>query len=725
VTERVRARSAEGLRALDNAGAAIVAELARLGLLVSKDGASVLDPRVIDLARTEAGDADSDPLGPAEAALADGRIEDAIALFRSLASGAVENGDAELAARAQIEAASALRHVGRTAAAIDSLTQALSHLEDGVSRQRGRALCLLGLARHDAGDIEGALEAHTKAEYVFAALGDATARARERCSLGRILLDQGRLGEAQRTFVDVVDGRGAGAELGPTLIAQAGLVEVRARRGDAADAVETLTADLAMARGDGLRDAEAACLSALAFVEGALGDTAKSDEAYDAAIRLMRAQGAHRATAALHATTAERRAARGDVARAQEALRSAEAVVGGSRDRLTAAAIALARGSVLETTGDLTGALAAYWEAVDEARIAGAGAIERAACVLAGQLDPDQSRAAAYMRSALLALAAEGDRTVFALRPALANWMRDRVDTLVIPARERPGVLDLLTVRAVIDDAPAAGGTTLQVTLLGALDVRIGGQRISDRAWRTSKAKELFSLLLMHRERTLERDEIIERLWPEAEPASGVSNFHFTLHALRKALASTSSPFAPTVRTEGGYQLVTAEKAPVDVDVFLLLLHEAQRFRRAGRADDAVRLFRATAALYRGDLLTDLSAEWVAERREDLVRRFVSALRQLAELELERQDGAAAADACRRYLEREPYDEHVHRLLMRAYHQVGDGALVDRHYRSLTELLRRELHSEPERETTQLYQNLRRKDGGPGQLAPARVTVTR
>jgi len=263
------------------------------------------------------------------------------------------------------------------------------------------------------------------------------------------------------------------------------------------------------------------------------------------------------------------------------------------------------------------------------------------------------------------------------------------------------------------------------VTLLGALDVRIGGQRVSERAWRTSKAKELFSLLLLHRERTVDRDEIIEHLWPEAEPASGVSNFHFTLHALRKALASTNSPFAPTVRTESGYQLITTDRSPIDVDVFTLLLHEANRFRRVGRDDDAVRLFRAGTALYRADLLTDLDAEWVVERREDLVRRFVSALRQLAELELEREDGAAAADVCRRYLEREPYDEHVHRLLMRAYHLSGDRALVDRHYRSLTDLLRRELHSEPERETTQLYQKLRGKDGGSGQLAPARVTVTR
>ena len=56
---------------------------------------------------------------------------------------------------------------------------ALSELEDGASHARGRALRLLGLARRDAGDIEAAVDAHTKAEYVFAVLGDPRAQARE------------------------------------------------------------------------------------------------------------------------------------------------------------------------------------------------------------------------------------------------------------------------------------------------------------------------------------------------------------------------------------------------------------------------------------------------------------------------------------------------------------------------------------------------------------------
>ena len=623
---------------------------------------------------------------------------------------------------ALIDSASEMRRLGRTKAAITALTEALAQLEEGASRERGDALRMLGLALRDSGDIEGSVDAHTKAEYVFATLGDHAAQARERCTVGRVQLDQGHLREAQRAFVEILDARGTGADLGQILTAQAGLVEIRARRGDAGEAIDTLTAGIALAREGSLADAEVTCHAALAVVHGLLGDAKQSDEAYENAVRLMRHSGTHRAAAILHATVAERRAARGDVTNAREALRAAESVLGADRDKHIASLIALARGAIADATGDLTGALTSYWQAADIAQRGGIAVVERVACLLSGQLDPDQARAAGYLRRALVGLAAEADRSAFVLRPALGEWVRARLEQLAIPAEARAGVLELLTVQAQVEDAGAQAATGLQVTLLGGLDVRIGGQRISDRAWRTSKAKELFSLLLIHRDRALGRDEIIERLWPEADPASGISNFHFTLHALRKALASTKGENAPTVTTEGGYQLTKGQRSPLDIDVFTLLLQEANRFRRIGRNDDAVRLFRAGTAMYRGDLMTDLDSEWIEERREDLVRQFLSGLRQLAELELEREDGTAAAAACRKSLEREPYDEHVHRLLLRAYRASGDTALIERHYRSLVELLRSELGAQPERETTQVYEKLRGK-GGLGALAPVRVTA--
>ncbi len=255
--------------------------------------------------------------------------------------------------------------------------------------------------------------------------------------------------------------------------------------------------------------------------------------------------------------------------------------------------------------------------------------------------------------------------------------------------------------------APATLGAGLEVSVLGPLEVRISGARVGERAWRTSKAKELFVLLLMSRERAVGRDELIESLWPESDLTSAVANFHFTLHSLRKALASADGGNrVSVVRGERGYQLVTAARVPVDIELFRLLLREAQEVRRYARIDDAARLFRAAAVLYRGDFLADLENGWVQSQREELARAYLSALRQLAELELERKNAQAAVHACAQFLAREPYDEQVHRLLLRAYHEAGDEGLVVRHYQALAALLRRELNEEPQPATTQLYEKL-------------------
>src|SRR5207249_10826489 len=118
---------------------------------------------------------------------------------------------------------------------------------------------------------------------------------------------------------------------------------------------------------------------------------------------------------------------------------------------------------------------------------------------------------------------------------------------------------------------------SIQVFLLGPFELRTGGARISDRGWRTNKAKELFALLLLDRQRLVPRDELIAQLWPDTDVASALSNFHFTLHALRKALASAgASETTSIVRTDQGHRLALPAAIHVDLEVFLRSLRRGR-----------------------------------------------------------------------------------------------------------------------------------------------------
>ena len=72
------------------------------------------------------------------------------------------------------------------------------------------------------------------------------------------------------------------------------------------------------------------------------------------------------------------------------------------------------------------------------------------------------------------------------------------------------------------------------------------------------------------------------------------------------------------------------------------------------------------------------------------------------------KEPAEAIRPLERLLEREPYDEEAHRLLMRAHHESGDGSLAMRHYQALEAMLRRDLGVEPEAATKELFQRIKR-----------------
>jgi DNA-binding SARP family transcriptional activator len=149
------------------------------------------------------------------------------------------------------------------------------------------------------------------------------------------------------------------------------------------------------------------------------------------------------------------------------------------------------------------------------------------------------------------------------------------------------------------------------------------------------------------------------------------------------------------------------------VELFQRSLRRAQDARRAGRTDEAIQLLRAAVAIHRGEFLSDIDSPWIEQRREEITRRFVGACRELAELELVAGNPQDAIRPCERLLEREPYDEEAHRLLIRAYHEAGDTALAVRHYQALVTLLRRDLEEEPQPATKELYLRLRTAAGRP------------
>ncbi|MCS6843929.1 MAG: hypothetical protein NZ528_06340 [Caldilineales bacterium] len=253
-------------------------------------------------------------------------------------------------------------------------------------------------------------------------------------------------------------------------------------------------------------------------------------------------------------------------------------------------------------------------------------------------------------------------------------------------------------------------GYQLRVHTLGAFQVWRGAEAISPHEWRRDKARQLFQLLLTRRGRLLERDQIVEALWPGLDAETASRDFKVALSTLYRVLEPDLPARAPSayVLREGTlYGLRPGADLWLDAEEFERLAAEGDRLARQGDAGFIER-YRAAMALYRGDFLQDYPYdEWCAEERERLLGVWLHVADRLADGLAEQGRWDEVIAVCQAILQRDECWEHAYRLLMLAHARLGNRAQVLRTYQRCVERLRAELDVPPSPATVRLFERLR------------------
>ncbi len=117
----------------------------------------------------------------------------------------------------------------------------------------------------------------------------------------------------------------------------------------------------------------------------------------------------------------------------------------------------------------------------------------------------------------------------------------------------------------------------------------------------------------------------------------------------------------------------------------------------------------AAIDLYQGDYVEDLfEGEWFLLRREELRRKYLSALLDLGRLLFTQGEHARAAETYRRAIEKDEMLEEAHRELIRCYARLGERGQALRHYQTFKQMMQDELGSSPAAESAALYERLKR-----------------
>jgi DNA-binding SARP family transcriptional activator len=219
------------------------------------------------------------------------------------------------------------------------------------------------------------------------------------------------------------------------------------------------------------------------------------------------------------------------------------------------------------------------------------------------------------------------------------------------------------------------------------------------------KQRALLTLLLLHANRIVSSDVLIEELWDASSPDTGRAALRVRIHELRKLLPDD----VLQTRTPG--YTVRVDPDRLDLHRFEQLLEEGRRSLDAGAAGDASRVLGEALALWRGPPLADVAnerfAQAAAARLEEL--RLV-ALELRLEAEMARGRHAEAVAELESLVGEHPLREQLCRLLMLALYRSGRQADALDAYRRARDVLSGELGLEPSAALRDLERAILRHD---------------
>lgn len=267
------------------------------------------------------------------------------------------------------------------------------------------------------------------------------------------------------------------------------------------------------------------------------------------------------------------------------------------------------------------------------------------------------------------------------------------------------------TAEAIINAvAHASRSPRLRVRTFGQLQIWRDDQAIG--IWDRPQAETIVKILLVRRARggrAVAADELITRLWPDADEEGGrkkllplISNAR---HTLEPDIEPRDSNFI--LRSSNGYYFNISDNVTWDLLGFRDYLHQGSTFIKEERWEEAIAELEKGQALYRGDFLAeDRYADWAIDIRREITADYCNLLVQLADAYAATGRYIQAVDACEAALAKDPLLESVYRRLMTFHYCNGEKAQALKVYRDCLKLFEELFGESPTPATRRLHQEI-------------------
>jgi DNA-binding SARP family transcriptional activator/tetratricopeptide (TPR) repeat protein len=320
----------------------------------------------------------------------------------------------------------------------------------------------------------------------------------------------------------------------------------------------------------------------------------------------------------------------------------------------------------------------------------------RAAVVEAASLSRQRRDRAGLAEALELEAALETDPDVARTRLAEARSIWDDIGSVRATARMDRGLAALSPPADPLPTPSATAGrrarrasggrppdATIEIRTLGGFEARRDGELIRVTAWGSRRARDLVKILVSRRGHHVAREQLMELLWPEEDPARTSRRLSVMISTARTVLDPDRRLDPPGgIGADRDAVWLALPTDAVDVERFLASAADGLALVATDGAAAQAVLIAATEA-YRGDFLEDDPyADWAVALREEARNVYIEAEHALARLSAQAGTVDDVARHLRRVLEREPYDEAAHLGLVEGLARSGRPADARRAYRA-------------------------------------------
>jgi LuxR family maltose regulon positive regulatory protein len=218
---------------------------------------------------------------------------------------------------------------------------------------------------------------------------------------------------------------------------------------------------------------------------------------------------------------------------------------------------------------------------------------------------------------------------------------------------------------------------------LGRLQIDVGGRLIEGGAVRR-KVLALLCLLLTKPKMAASREEVMDALWPDAEPAAALNSLNQTVYFLRRV-------FEPAYQEDAspGYVEQNSETLWLDEELISSRSRTCRTQMREVRGDPTPDQALALARNYLGKFALDFVYEdWSVEYRETLHASYLRVIELALRLDLKSGHYFRGIEVAQLAAEAEPASEELQLALLRLLRLSGSHAAASEQYGLYAQTLR-------------------------------------